>query len=373
MKIIIAPDSFKGTLSAARVCEIISAVLKKSSPNAEITSLPLADGGEGTVDCLRDALHGIPIRATVSGPLNNSEVTAEYCIFRDDSAVMEMSAASGFHLVPAASRDIMHSNTFGTGQMFLDAVERGCRRIYMGIGGSATNDGGIGFAAALGVRFLDGSGRQLAPLPTELGRIDRIDTSGVSDKLKDVRVTVMSDVTNPLTGPQGCARVFGPQKGAGSEAIWRLEAGMRRYAEVVERSTGRDLSRMAGAGAAGGLGFGLLTFVDADIRSGIDTILDILDFNELIAGADLVITGEGRMDAQSAFGKVAGGVAAACKRSGIPCTAIVGDVGEDYEKMYPLGIDRIFTARKNSMTSREAMENAAALLENAAAELAATL
>ncbi len=365
MKIVIAPDSFKGTLSAKKVCAIVAAGIKKRCPQADILELPLADGGEGTVDCLIDALHGQRVTVRVSEPLNRTRVEASYGIFDGDKAIMEMSAASGFQLVAPSERDIMHSNTYGTGEMFMDAVSRGCRTIYMGIGGSATNDGGMGFAAALGFRFLASGGREAAPVPANMELIEKIDGSSIPDILKDVKVMIISDVTNPLIGPQGCARIFGPQKGAGAGDVERLEAGMSRYGAMVERLTGQDLRGRAGAGAAGGLGFGLMAFVHGEMRSGIETILGILDFNSIISTADLVITGEGCMDGQSANGKVAGGVAAACKTAGIPCVAIVGDTGPGFEGMYSLGINKILTARQGLMTSEYAMTHSEELLEKA--------
>lgn len=410
MKIVIAPDSFKGTLSAAQVCDIVAEAALSADPSTEVVRLPMADGGEGTVDCLLSVLRGKRQSVHVQGPLvlpgPVSTVDASYGIFDGNKAVMEMASASGFHLVNKNMRDIMHSNTYGTGQMFMDAVSRGCRTVYMGIGGSATNDGGLGFAAALGARFLDRTGRELAPVPSNLMRIEGVDLSDLDGRIAGladnpgvraagsgagpdadtarldadpnsegsagasgagpVRLIVMSDVTNPLLGSNGCAHVFAMQKGATSPEIEELERGMYHFSKVIKRETGRDMSATPGAGAAGGLGYGLLTFAGAEIRSGVDAVMDMVGFKEKAAGADLVVTGEGRMDAQSAQGKVASGVSRACRLAGVPCIAIVGDLGEGYESMYDLGLNRIIKTRKNSMTVEYAMEHAAELLRETA-------
>lgn len=387
MKIVIAPDSFKGTLSAAQVTDIIAEAALSADQSAEVIRLPMADGGEGTVDCLLSVLRCKNQAVHVQGPLASAcqSVEASYGIFDGNKAVMEMASASGFHLVNKNMRDIMHSNTYGTGQMFMDAVSRGCRTVYMGIGGSATNDGGLGFAAALGARFLDRTGRELAPVPSNLMRIDGVDLSGLDGRIAGqadnpgaraaasgagpVRLMVMSDVTNPLLGSNGCAHVFAMQKGAASPEIEELERGMYHFSKVIKRETGHDMSATPGAGAAGGLGYGLLTFAGAEIRSGVDAVMDMVGFKEKAAGADLVVTGEGRMDAQSAQGKVASGIARACLAAGTPCMAIVGDLGDGYEKMYDLGLTRIVKTRKNSMTVEYAMEHAAELLREAADEV----
>ena len=386
MKIVIAPDSFKGTLSAAQVCDIVAEAALSADPSTEVVRLPMADGGEGTVDCLLSVLMGQRQSVHVQGPLvlpgPVSTVDASYGIFDGNKAVMEIASASGFHLVNKNMRDIMHSNTYGTGQMFMDAVSRGCRTVYMGIGGSATNDGGLGFAAALGARFLDRTGRELAPVPSNLMRIEGVDLSDLDGRIAGladnpgvraagsgagpVRLIVMSDVTNPLLGSNGCAHVFAMQKGATSPEIEELERGMYHFSKVIKRETGRDMSATPGAGAAGGLGYGLLTFAGAEIRSGVDAVMDMVGFKEKAAGADLVVTGEGRMDAQSAQGKVASGVSRACRLAGVPCIAIVGDLGEGYESMYDLGLNRIIKTRKNSMTVEYAMEHAAELLRETA-------
>lgn len=365
MNILIAPDSFKGSLGAAQVCNAIGEGIASAFPEAALTKLPLADGGEGTVESLLSAMSGDKVSARVKGPLGQ-DVTSQYAIFDRGIALMEMASASGYHLVDKGKSDIFHSSTYGTGQMLLNAVSRGCRTIYMGIGGSATNDGGMGFASALGVRFFDADGSLLKGVPENLSLVCSIDCSSLILDTAQVEINVMSDVTNPLLGTNGCARVFAAQKGATASGIEILEAGMKNYSSIVEEHLGIEgTSNVPGAGAAGGLGFGLMAFTGAKIISGIEAILNILNFEEKLSQTDLVITGEGRMDGQSAHGKVASGVASACKKSGIPCIAIVGDTGPGYEEMYGLGIDRIIPIRSLEMTSEYSIAHAAELLRGA--------
>lgn len=371
MKIIFAPDSYKGSLSAKRICQLLEATAGKVFGECETVSMPVSDGGEGAVDVVVEAVGGSYRQVTVSDPLGRP-VEAGYGIFSETShggetaAIIEMTAASGLVLVRKEERNVRRASTFGTGELIRDALEQGIRRFHIAIGGSATNDGGIGCAAALGVRFLDKNEAQLEAIPENLGKIRRIDLSGCHPGVGESEFTVLCDVTNPLLGEKGATCIYGPQKGAGPEDLEFLEAGMKNYAEVLKHTVGRDIAAEPGAGAAGGLGAGLMAFTGAKLRRGIDTILEILDFDRVIAGADLVITGEGRMDEQSAFGKVPMGVGQAAKRQGIPCVAIAGGMGKNAERIYECGVDAIITTINGAMSLETAMENAEELFLNAA-------
>lgn len=343
MKILIAPDSFKGSMTADTVCRITSKAVRDTFPLADVRTLPLADGGEGTCNALMSALHAEGIPCEVQGPLGDS-VTAGYGILETSgvkAAIMDMASASGLTLVPEAKRDVFHSSTFGTGEMMLDAIQRGCRHIYLGLGGSATSDGGMGMAAALGVRFLDKFGKILAPVPVSMEKIDSIDLSNLDSRIAETQITIMSDVKNPLLGPTGAVYVYGPQKGILESQLRTMDSAMEHYIDIAEKATRKKIRTVPGAGAAGGLGAGLLAFTSCEIQSGIETVLALLKFDELLADTDIVITGEGRMDAQSAFGKVIAGVAAHCKSQNIPCLALAGSLGAGAEDMYELGVTGI--------------------------------
>ena len=365
MKIVFAPDSFKGTLPAERVCELLDEKARLVFPGCETVRVPVSDGGEGTADVVVSATGGKRIEVTVKNPIGKP-VNARYGICRDDCAVIEMASASGLPLVPPKERDILNANTYGTGQLILDALLRGIRKFYLAIGGSATNDGGIGCAAALGVRFLDQYGEELLPVPANLGQICRIDMSRIHPAAAESEFTVMCDVKNPLLGQNGATYVFGPQKGASESELELLEAGMSRYAGVLERTFGRKIADMPGAGAAGGLGAGLMAFAHADLCSGIETILKIVDFDRILEGADLVVTGEGNLDYQSVFGKVPYGVGMAAKRHQIPCAAIVGGMGAGASDIYACGVDSIITTINAAMPVEEAIAQAEELFSDAA-------
>lgn len=343
MKILIAPDSFKGSMTAETVCRITKKAAQDIFPAADIQMLPLADGGEGTCNALMEALHAEAITCKVQGPLGDS-VAAQYGLLETGPvkiAIMDMASASGLTLVPEAKRDVFRSSTFGTGEMMLDAIERGCRHIYLGLGGSATSDGGMGMAAALGVRFLDETGNRLDPVPVSMEALHWVDVSALDSRIAETRITVMSDVKNPLLGPSGAVYVYGPQKGIPESQLRAMDSAMEHYIDIVEKATRKKIRTVPGAGAAGGLGAGLLAFTSCEIQSGIETVLALLKFDELLADTDIVITGEGRMDAQSAFGKVIAGVAAHCKSQNIPCLALAGSLGEGAEDMYELGVTGI--------------------------------
>lgn len=326
-RFLFACDSFKGTLSSARTAELLAEVAERHFPGCGWAAVPMADGGEGTVDAVVAATGGEVVTARVDGPLGDP-VQAAYGMLPDGGAVIEMAAASGLPLV-AGREDVLAASTLGTGQLVSDALDRGARGVALAIGGSATNDGGSGFLVALGARLRDARGEGLAPCAANLGRVAAVDLSGLDPRLAAAGLTVMCDVDNPLLGEQGATRVFGPQKGANPEVVERVEAGMAVYARALSEACGRDVAPVPGAGAAGGLGAACLA-VGAALRPGIDTVLDLVGFDGLLRGADLVVTGEGRLDAQTAHGKVVSGVAAASRRAGVPCVAVAGSVDEGY-------------------------------------------
>lgn len=325
-RFLFACDSFKGTLSSARTAELLAEAAERHFPGCGWAAVPMADGGEGTVDAVVAATGGEVVTARVAGPLGDP-VQAAYGML-PDGAVIEMAAASGLPLV-AGREDVLAASTLGTGQLVSDALDRGARGVALAIGGSATNDGGSGFLVALGARLRDARGEGLAPCAANLGRVAAVDLSGLDPRLAAAGLTVMCDVDNPLLGEQGATRVFGPQKGANPEVVERVEAGMAVYARALSEACGRDVAPVPGAGAAGGLGAACLA-VGATLRPGIDTVLDLVGFDGLLRGADLVVTGEGRLDAQTAHGKVVSGVAAASRRAGVPCVAVAGSVDEGY-------------------------------------------
>lgn len=366
MKIIVAPDSFKGSVSAKEAAENIKLGILRVDQNAEIVCVPMADGGEGTVQSLVDATGGELVHTRVTGPLLES-VDAFYGILGDGrTAVIEMAAASGLPLVPADQRNPMNTTTYGTGELIKQALDRGCREIIIGIGGSATNDGGFGMAKALGARFLDKEGHDIGHGGGSLGRLHTIDVSQLDERLKDCCITAACDVDNPLCGHRGATYVFGPQKGAKGEMLELLDSNLARYAEIIREALGRDIKDCPGAGAAGGLGGGLLAFMNGKLQRGIHIVIDKVKLEEQLKDADLVITGEGMMDVQTQYGKTPFGVAVAAKKYGIPVIALAGQIGKDARMLYEMGIDSIFSIVEGVTTLEEAMENAPVLLQNAA-------
>lgn len=365
MKIVFAPDSFKGSLSAQRACELLKQAAKKIFPDCSTVSIPVSDGGEGAVEILIPSLQGKIGCHNVHGPLGNT-VSAQYGIFHKNCMLIEMAAASGLTLVKKEERNIMHSNTFGTGELIRHGLDAGCRHFFVAIGGSATNDGGIGCASALGVRFFDKENNELSPLPENLIKIQTIDTSLLHPALRESNFTILCDVTNPLTGPSGATNVFGPQKGGSPEQLKLLEEGMTHYREVLREYKAFDVGGVPGAGAAGGLGAGLLAFTNARLESGIEAILRILDFEAVIEDADLVVTGEGMIDYQSAFGKVPSGVGKACMKQDVPCIALAGSIGKGAEELAKCGIGSMMSILPVPMTLEEAMTNAEELFADAA-------
>lgn len=325
-KITVAVDSFKGSLSSREVAEAFEAGFKSQFPDCEVVKVSIADGGEGTVDALVETLDGQFIEAQVADPLGR-KISARYGVIDGGhTAVMEMSAASGLPLIAPTERNPLRTSTYGTGEMIVDAIERGCRKFLVGIGGSATNDGGTGMLRALGFRFLDAEGNELIGGGEILERIDQIDDSAARVELADCEFIVACDVTNPLYGPEGAAYVFAPQKGADAAMVERLDRGLRNYARAIEQFNGVEVASMAGAGAAGGLGGGFKALLGARLERGIDMVLSAMQFSKIIAGSDLVITGEGRIDRQTTMGKAPSGVLREATAQGIPTIAIGGAV-----------------------------------------------
>lgn len=354
-KIIIACDSFKGSLSSIEVGEAVAEGIRRADPSIKTRVVTVADGGEGTVSALVSGLHGQYVSCTVDGPLGRP-VKAVYGISGDGAtAIMEMAQASGLTLIPETERNPMRTSTFGTGQMIGDALSRGCNTILMGIGGSATNDGGMGLMCALGARFLDSEGHELPPCGASLINIETIDLSRMEPKALSARFLIACDVNNPLYGLDGAAYVFAPQKGADARAVERLDAGLRNYADVISRTTGRDVANMPGAGAAGGLGACFAAFFNAELRPGIEIMLDAVHFDDIIAGASLIITGEGRLDSQTVHGKTPYGVLQRGLRLGIPSVAISGAVS-DSEMLNEAGFTAVLPVVPGPCSLAEAMD-----------------
>ncbi len=370
MKLIFAPDSFKESLTALEICEILERVTARHFPDAETICIPVADGGEGTVDALLRAMDGRRIRTQVTGPRFEPE-TAQWGLLSDGvTAVMEMAQASGLSYVPLPQRDPRRTTSLGTGEMIAEALRQGVRKILIGIGGSATNDGGIGMLQALGAVFTDAAGQPVPPVGGALASVAKADFSGLLPELRHTEITVICDVTNPLLGENGATWIYGPQKGATPEICEELETGMAHFAQVAAAAAGRDIASFPGAGAAGGLGAALGGVLGAQLRSGIDAVLDAVDFSAKLEGVSLAVTGEGRIDGQSVcFGKVPVGVAKRCAQRGIPTVAIVGGIGEGAEGLFQLCESTIQTTVSGPMSLQAAMSNAPALYEQAADRL----
>lgn len=365
MKIVVAPDSFKGSFSALEVSNAIEKGIRKIYKDANIIKIPVADGGEGTVDALVLGTNGRYEELEVVGPLGEKTL-AKYGIIDGNIAVIEMAEASGLTLVENRSLNPLITTTFGTGQLIKSALEKGIRKIYVGLGGSATNDGGVGMAQALGISFKDKKGNEIGYGGGALHKINEIDCSMIHILLHESEIMVMSDVENPLCGTEGASNIFGPQKGANEEEIELLDNNLRHLGEKIKEYIGKDIINMPGAGAAGGLGGGLIAFCNATLYSGIDKVLDITKIDRHLSDADLVITGEGKIDGQSIFGKVPVGVAKRAKKYDIPVIAIVGSVGDGASKVYDYGVDLIVDIIDRPMTLEDAINNSQDLIENAA-------
>ena len=372
MKIVCASDSFKGSLTSMRTAELFEKAARDAGGDFEVTEVPVADGGEGTAYAVTKAAGGEMVSTEVHGPLMDT-VRASYGMLPGGRAVIEMAAASGLVLVPPEKRDPLITTSYGTGELIKDALDRGARDLTIAIGGSATNDGGTGCLTALGYVFRDAGGHKLAGSGISLGSIASIDAEEADPRLRESRITVMCDVINPLTGPDGATYVYGPQKGADEETLEILERGMVRYRDVLRDMTGIDCDRVAGSGAAGGMGAALHAVLGAELRRGIEAVLDLIGFDEMIKDADLVITGEGRADSQSLEGKVMQGVALRAQKAGVPVTAIVGCLGEGWEGLLSCGISRIIPIAPEGMSAEESMRRAEDLYIEAAAKYLLTL
>lgn len=373
MKILIAPDSFKGSLSAEEVAKAmargISRLVSGNPASAvetlEVDLVPVADGGEGTVDCLVTAMSGQYVKVPVHDPLGRP-IEAAYGVLPGGTAVIEMAAASGLTLVDPLERDIRQANTYGVGQLILDALSHGYRTFIIGIGGSATNDAGVGMLSALGMRFYNAYGQELPPTPEALLELHRVDTTELTRVLQGATFRVASDVTNPLCGAQGASAVFGPQKGASQEDVGFLDAALTRFADVVEQHLGRSFRDVPGAGAAGGLGAALYGVMQAELVKGIDLVLNVVNFDERLKGADLVLTGEGQTDFQTVHGKVVAGIARRAVQVGVPVFCLSGAVAEEARELYQQGVNALFALPRGPLTLAQSMEHAADLLESGA-------
>ena len=368
MKFVFAPDSMKGSMTSWEEIKILESTARKYFPGCEIVSFPMADGGEGTIEALMQVLDGVHKEVRVHNPLNE-ETTACYSVLRGGTVLVEMAAASGLTLIPFAEGNAIETTYYGTGELIRHAIESGYRNFIIAIGGSATNDGGMGAMAALGARFLDGAGNLLFPAGKNLIKVDRIDVSAMMPELADAHFTVMCDVNNPMTGPEGATFVFGPQKGAVGSQLTLLELGMKKYVELLRRDLGKDVEQIPGTGAAGGIGGAMLAFLNARLMSGIQVVLETIHFAEHIADADMIITGEGRVDEQSLYGKVLSGIGQVAKAQNVPVTAIVGGLGEGYEQIYDCGIDNVIPLMNQEMTLTYALGHASYLYEAAADKL----
>lgn len=362
-KVVIIPDSFKGTMSSRKVCDITKEAIKKYYPQAKVCTLPVADGGEGTVDSYLAAVGGEKIHLTVTGPLFN-KVEAYYGILPDGTAIIETAASAGLPLV-GEDKNPLKTTTFGLGEMIIDAIKKDCRKIIIGLGGSCTNDGGAGAAAAMGIAFYNESGDVFVPTGENLSEIARIDMSGLFPGVKDLEIIGMCDVDNPLYGKNGAAYIFGPQKGASEEDVRYLDEQLRCFSNLLNSQLDMDISSMPGAGAAGGLGGGIVAFLGARLQNGIEAVLDTVKFEQYAEGADLVISGEGRLDGQSLRGKVISGIAKRCKNLQVPLVAIVGSVHDDeIQPAYDMGVSAVFTINRKAVDFEIAKEHSEDNLRN---------
>ncbi|MGB2613061.1 MAG: glycerate kinase [Isosphaeraceae bacterium] len=368
MRVVIAPDKFKGSLTALEAAEAMARGLSRVDPCAEIDRVPMADGGEGTVAALVAATGGSYRTVTVTGPLGDPVVASFGLLGDGRTAVLEMASASGLWLVPPALRDPLRATTRGTGQLLLAALKAGARRVIVGIGGSATNDGGAGLGQALGFRLLDTHGRELEPGGGELDRLARIERTDQVAVLGSATIAVACDVTNPLCGPQGASAVYGPQKGATPEVVERLDRNLGHFADIVARDLDVAVRHIPGSGAAGGLGGGLVAFAGGRLEGGVNLVIEAVNLRERLHAADLCLTGEGALDGQSAFGKTAVGVARLAHSLRCPTLAIAGSIGPGAEAVLEQGVDAYFSICPGPVHIDEAIERASELLENATAQ-----
>lgn len=369
MKIVIAPDSFKESLSAAGVASALARGLRQALPAADIRECPLGDGGEGTLDAVLAATGGEVREARVTGPLGEL-VTARWgWLAEQRTAFVEMASASGLELVPRARRDVRVATSHGTGELLRAALDAGAERLVLAIGGSATNDGGAGVLQALGVRLLDGQGQALAPGGAALASLASLDLTDLHPRLAAVEVVIAADVDNPLCGPQGASQIFGPQKGASPEQVRELDAALAHFATVTAATLGRDVSEQPGAGAAGGVGFAALAFLQATFRPGIEVVAELVGLEEALQGADLAVTGEGRLDGQTLRGKTPAGVLRLAQRHGVSVVAVAGSLGEGYDALYQQGLAAAFSLVPGPLSLEEALAQAEVLLERTARDI----
>lgn len=365
MKIVLAPDSFKESMTAKEACEAMEKGIKKADPDVTCVQVPMADGGEGTMQSLVDATRGNIHSLQVTGPLGN-QVMAQYGILGDGkTGIIEMSSASGIHLVPSEQRNPLITTTYGTGQLIKACLDCGVEKLLIGIGGSATNDGGAGVVQALGGKLLDQDGKELRFGGGELNKLHTIDLTEFDPRIKNVVVEVACDVNNPLCGEKGASHVFGPQKGATAEIVQRLDANLKHYAGIIHKQLGKDVIDVPGAGAAGGLGAGLLVFLNGTLKRGIDLVIEYAHLEEIVKNADMIWTGEGSIDFQTQFGKTPYGVAAVAKKYNKPVIAFAGRVGEDIDVLYEK-IDAVFGIMQGVTSLEAALKQGPVNLEKTA-------
>lgn len=366
MRILAAPDSFKESLTATQAARHITAGIRRILPDAEVLEMPLSDGGEGLTEALTAALGGEMFQQRVTGPLGE-QVLASYGVVDSHTAIIEMAQASGLELLSRQQRNPMLTTTYGTGELIIAALDKGCREIIIGIGGSATNDGGAGMAQALGARLLNRQGQDIARGGRGLLELDRIEIVNLEPRLAQTMVRVACDVSNPLYGPEGASRIYGPQKGADQNMVEMLDQALQHMAQVIKRDLGIDVAHVPGAGAAGGLGAGLISFAGGKLQPGLDLVMDALQMDQILgSGLDLVITGEGSINGQSLFGKVPVGLARRARKYGIPVAAVVGSIGPGAELVHQEGIDALISIAPGPITLDEAMARAGELTEQAA-------
>ncbi|MDU7148950.1 MAG: glycerate kinase [Clostridium sp.] len=374
MKFILAPDSFKESMTSKDACNAMERGIKKVIKDAICIKVPMADGGEGTVEALVEATEGRFVSAVVTDPLGHRKIKATYGILGNgEKAIIEMASASGIHLVEGKNRNPLITTTYGTGELILDAINRGIKHIIIGIGGSATNDGGAGMIQALGAHLLDKEGKELNFGGSELIKLNTIDLTNFDKRLNDVIFEVACDVNNPLIGENGASRIFGPQKGATEDMIIQLDEALANYAEVIKRELGIDVANVEGAGAAGGVGAALLAFFNGRLKSGIELIIKHTDLENKIKEADFVFTGEGSIDRQTIFGKTPMGVASVAKKSGVKTIAFAGKIDEGSENLYDVGINSIFGIIRGVCSLEEALKNGEINLEKTVENVVRTL
>ena len=351
-KVILIPDSFKGTMSSSEICRIMKDIINKHYPECNVISIPVADGGEGSVDAFLDAVGGEKIFKEVTGPYFGEKVRGYYGMLPGDIAILEMAAAAALPMV-GDRKNPSETTTYGVGELLLDAARKGAKKIIIGLGGSATNDAACGLASAVGVEFYDKDGKHFIPVGATLDKVAKIDISKMDSSLKDIPIVTMCDIDNPFYGPEGAAAVYGPQKGADEEMVIDLDNKMRCLASVINNELGVDVQKIPGSGAAGGMGGGMAAFFNSELQMGIETVLDTVHFESLLDEADFVFTGEGRIDGQSLRGKVVIGVAREAKKKGVRVIAVVGDIGDGIENAYNEGVSAIFSINRVAMPYKE--------------------